>query len=79
MQGCSSAGVDLVSGDGFEKAQDVEGKRKAAEEVWTAEKNVCKGDTGFDERNLDGPNWSLGMTQIGGQLDVSQEIGTIEH
>ncbi|KAM0036576.1 hypothetical protein Hdeb2414_s0014g00428011 [Helianthus debilis subsp. tardiflorus] len=75
MQGCSSAGVDLVSGDGFEKAQDVEGKGKAAEEAPLVEKNVCEGDTVFDERNLDGPNWSLGMTQIGGQFDVSQEIG----
>ena len=40
---------------------------------------VCEGDTVFDERNLDGPNWSLGMTQIGGELDVSQDLGTIEH
>ncbi|KAJ0613325.1 putative Ulp1 protease family catalytic domain, papain-like cysteine peptidase superfamily [Helianthus annuus] len=75
MQGCSSAGVDLVSGDGFEKAHVVDGKGKAAEDVPPANNNVCEGDTVFDERNLDGPNWSLGMTQIGSQVDVSQEIG----
>ena len=39
MQGCSSAGVDLVSGDSFEKAQVVDVKGKAPEEVPHAEKN----------------------------------------
>ena len=37
MQGCSSAGVDLVSGDSIERAHVVDGKGKADEEVPHAE------------------------------------------
>ncbi|KAJ0810297.1 hypothetical protein HanPI659440_Chr01g0025471 [Helianthus annuus] len=75
IQKCISAVVDSVVGAAFNKAQDVDAKGKAAEEVWQPGKNVCEGDTFFDECTLDGPNWSLGMTQIGGELDVSQKIG----
>ncbi|KAL9992575.1 putative Ulp1 protease family catalytic domain, papain-like cysteine peptidase superfamily [Helianthus debilis subsp. tardiflorus] len=76
MQGCSSAVVDsIVSGDGSERAHDVDGKGKVAEEVPSAENDDNGPEPVFDERNLDGPNWSLGMTQIGGQVDVSHEIG----
>ncbi|KAM0018076.1 putative papain-like cysteine peptidase superfamily [Helianthus debilis subsp. tardiflorus] len=76
MQGCTSAVVDsIVSGDGSERAHDVDAKGKAAEEVPFAENDDNGPEPGFDERNLDGPNWSLGMTQIGAQVDVSHEIG----
>ncbi|KAJ0797194.1 hypothetical protein HanPI659440_Chr04g0171071 [Helianthus annuus] len=74
---CVGVVVGFVEGDAFDKAEEVvmDGKGKVVEEEWQPDFNVDGGDTFIDERSFDGPNWSLGMTQIVGDFDESQQTG----